>query len=556
VTERPTPASEQRPDCPAHVAELVMQCLEKHPAERPQSARDVLRALDGATFRRPRLRRPAVASLVLAAVIAIAWSQWPTKEAPLVLQSVAVLPFENVGGDSTQEYLADGIADGLTTALGKVGGIRIVSRTLSHRYRGQRALDVREVGTALGTEHLVQGSLRRIGARLRVSAQLTSARDSSELWSETYERDASGIFAVPDSIARDIAVALHAPRAARRLLSAPATKSAGTGNAEAYDLYLRGRYLLQRRGPRVQQAVEKFQEAIARDSGFARAHAGLSAALELLPYFSEASVSEVRDRAIAAAGRALALDSTLAEAHTSLALAHGHAYEWRLAEVEHRRAITVDSSDASAHMQYGRFLHDVGRLEEARAEFARARALDPYFAVASGWLAHELWLASRPQEALLEIRRAMELDSAIAPVRTFAMEIYVTLGRLDEARALIRGFPQGSPPWDAMLVRAHIAAGNRPAALRIMRALESRRPTPPKAHAALGHMYLSLGDTARALDAFERATDAAEPWPTDYSLSEFAFDPLRQSPRFVALVRRLGLDARIFLSPTGGRPRQ
>ena len=562
VVERPAPIVEQRSDCPANVAAVIMQCLEKDPLHRPQSARELLPAFDAVTptsgpppaFRRRTARRPVIVALaiagtlVFAAGIASAWARWWGRPADGVraVRSVAVLPFDNVGGDSTQEYLADGIADGLTTALGKIGGIRIVSRTLSHRYRGQRALDVREVGTALGTDHLVQGNLRRVGNRLRVSVQLTSARDSSEVWSETYERDAVDAFAVPDSIAHDIAVALHAPPAPRRLASISPARSAGTSSPEAYDLYLRGRYLLQRRGPRVQQAVEKFEQAIARDSGFARAHAGLSAALELLPYFTEVTAAAVRDRAISAARRALSLDSTLAEAHTSLALAHGHAYEWRLAGEEHRRAIAVDSTDASAHMQYGRYLHDMGRLTDAHAEFARARALDPYFAVASGWLAHELWLAGRTTDALAEVRRAMELDSAIAPVRTFALEIYLTLGRYAEARALMRGFPQGSPTWAAVLARGHIELGDTASAQALLRELESRRPPPAKVISALGFIYLALGDTARAITAFERATDAGEPWPTDVSISEPEYDSIRASARFAALLRRIGLDVKDF----------
>jgi serine/threonine-protein kinase len=452
VTERVVPVTASRPECPEGLAALVMQCLAKEPTLRPESARAVLGALDGAItpgvassfVRRGRLPlRPATAvaigGILLLAATIVAARAWWGRNAPHRSMSIAVLPFDNAAGDTSQQYLADGIADGLTTSLGKVGGLRIVSRALSHRYAGERNLDMRSVSAALRTEYLVRGRLLRISGRLLVSAELTDTRDSSELWAATYEPNATNALTIPDAMARAIASATGSNGGNSRSVGRAAA-STGTTNPDAYDLYLRGRYLLQRRGPHVQQAVEKFEEAIAKDSNFAPAHAGLSAALELLPYFAEVAESAVQQGAISAARRALAIDGTLAEAHTSLALAHGHAYEWQLAEDEHRRAIAVDSMDAAAHMQYGRFLHDVGRLTEARREFVRARELDPYFAVASGWLAHELWLAGRTQEALVEIRRAMELDSSIAPVRTFAMEIYHTLGNRAEVTNLVHAF--------------------------------------------------------------------------------------------------------------------
>ena len=371
LSEHPEPVNAKRPDCPPALGHLITQCLEKDPDRRPQSAREILRSLDTISVPTTWLgrvgsrlsRQWAVAALVVvvlalgSAALLISRTGRRSADLTMATRSLAVLPFANVGGDSTQEYLADGIADELATELGKVGGIRVASRSLTYRYKGRRAINARQVGEALAVDYLVHGTVRQVGGKLRVSAQLTNAGDNSESWADRYERDAHDILAVPNEIARAIATRLRG--------SAVSVASEGTGvtsDPEAYDLYLRGRFLLERRGTGVAQAVENFERAIAKDSNFARAHAGLSLALELLPNFSDVAESAVRERAIAAARRALSLDSTQAEPHTALGLVHMHAWNWKQAEAEHRRAIALDSTATSAHFQYGRFLYSTGRL--------------------------------------------------------------------------------------------------------------------------------------------------------------------------------------------------
>ena len=331
--------------------------------------------------------------------------------------------------------------------------------------------------------------------------------------------------------------------------------SSGTSNPEAYDLYLRGRYLLMRRGPGVAQAVVRFEQAIAKDPEFARAHAGLGLALELLPYFSSVSALSIRDRAVTAANRALALDTTQAEAHTALALAHSHSYEWDAALKEHQRAIALDPNDAAARTQYGRFLHYTGRVMDARAQFERARAADPYDAIASGWYGHLLSLTNRNNEAITVLDRALEIDSDSAPPVLFmAAQANAIAGDTTKAAALVKRLWERVPAWRGSAALLLAELGDRAPALTIARQIEANPGQFSVGSSTAALIYTALGDTARALGILERATDAREIWPTSYSLSEREVDPLRRSARFAALVRRVGLDERIFTSPTGGRP--
>jgi TolB-like protein/Tfp pilus assembly protein PilF/tRNA A-37 threonylcarbamoyl transferase component Bud32 len=571
-------ASECRKDVAVWLDETVSRALARDANDRFQDAHEFAAALSGfsASGSDPRgrvagtqrwsvsrayraLRRPRVAAFsiaALAALTALAWAGTRPGSRPAT-STVAVLPFANVGGDSTQQYLADGMADGLATALGKVPGISVVSRTVTSHYRGRADIDAREIRKLLGADYVVYATLRRLGERLRVSVQLINATDNAEAWSESYDRNAADAYAVQDSITHAVAVALSPRRSSSQTKAAvvSTTASSGTSNPDAYDLYLRGRYLLMRRGPGVAQAVTRFEQAIEKDGKFARAHAGLALALELLPYFSSVSASSVSDRAVAAANRALALDSTQAEAHTALALALQHAYKWDAALREHQRAIALDPNDAAARTQYGRQLHYMGRVMEAKAQFQLARAADPYDAVASGWFGHLLSLTNQNDSALAEVDRALEIDSDSAPPVLFmAAQANIVGGDTAAGRRLAKRLWERVPAWRGSASGLLARLGDREIALAIARKIEANPEEWSVGVATGAVIYLTLGDTARALDLLERATDAGAIWPTSYSLSEREFDPLRGSARFAAIVRGVGLDERIFTSPNGGRP--
>jgi len=562
LSETPAPLSEAAPELSATLALLVTRCLEKEPARRPQSAREILDELmivttpapDDAGPRSPArswLTKAGVATtglLVLAIVVYVATealNHRPAAPASTDPLSLAVLPFEALGGDSANAYLGEGIADEIAAALSKVGGLRVASRTSAAAFRSSHDIDVRELGRRLGVSTVLEGRVRRAGDRVRLTAQLTKVADGLAIWSDVYERGVKDVFQMQDDIARSIVGALRVrlpeisrPQAGQRV-SLP-----GTDNPEAYDLYLRGSYLLERRGSEVQKAVEYFEQAIAKDSMFARAHAGLSYALELTPNWGGTPPRRVERRAIDAAHRALALDSTLAEAYTGLAIAYMHRFRWREAGEAYRHAIAVDPSFAPASYLYGFYLLRTGRVADAEDACRRARVADPLSASASGLLAYSLSLLGRHSEALAETRRAYELDSSLAFAHSVLALVLLRAGRQDESRALARDTL--ATPFNGIAAYVLGVTGDRAAANAIVRQLEARPPTDWFTKTSLTYAYLGVGDTTRALSVMEAAALAGErPF---LPLIDPMFDSLRPSARFASVVRRFGLDERLIAS--------
>jgi eukaryotic-like serine/threonine-protein kinase len=547
-------------DCPAGLAALVMQCLKKDPAERPQSAREILQALDAVisrsdasltgvraagSTRAARLVVPALAILLVAAVAFFLIQRRRTNAASGtagVPRSIVVLPFDNASGDTSDAYFADGMAEELATALSKVRGLRVVARNSAFR-SGGREVDPKDVGRTLAVDALLAGTVRRSRDQMRLNVQLTRTSDGSILWSEQYQKQSTDVFALQDEMASAIVGALQVQLSPSVTASSAPNIARGTSNLEALDLYLRGQFNLRRRGAGIRLAAENFRQAIAKDSGFARAYSGLSAALELFPYFAAVSPDSVFNQVMAAARRALTLDSTLAEAHTSMALAYQHSFQWQRAEEEHRRAIALDPNDAAAHMHFARFLTYVGRPDAALTEAQRAKALDPYSAVNAGWVVNTLRFTGKLDAALTEARRAMELDSVNPLALTNAANTLLVAGQLEEAQKLAARINPALPfVWPGIVAHLFAATGDPGVARRLVRDIESMPRRPWGAETTLAFAYLGLRDTSRALAALERALDTREMWPSNLSLYEPMYDLVRQSPRFAALLRRVGLD--------------
>ena len=564
LSETPEPLSRRAPGLPPTLTALVMRCLEKDRRRRPQSAREILDALatvatPAAGSIAPRWRgRGRVPRAVLggAGLLAVAVTVYlatarrderSDTRAPAGAPSLAVLAFESVGGDTANAYLGDGIADEIATALSKVGGLRVASRTSATAFSSSRDGDVRELGRRLGVSTVLEGRVRRAGDRMRLTVQLTSVDDGLTLWGDVYERQVKDVFQMQDEIARSIVGALRArlPGIAGPQPGRPVS-SPGTTDPEAYDLYLRGSYLLERRGGGVSKAVEYFERAIAEDSTFARAYAGLAYALELLPNYASTPPRAVERRATEAARHALALDPTLAEAYTALGLTHMLALRWREADEAFRRAVAVDPGYAPGQYFYGFYLARVGRVADAQEHMRRARIADPLSVPASELLAYCLSLLGRYDESLAESRRAYDLDSSSAS-HGFVPLAMLHDGHPEEARAMAR--VAVLPPFNGVGVAAYVlaATGDRAGAAATVRELEARPRGEWSVATGLSYAYLGLGDTARALSALETAARAGErPYLT---FVDPMFDPLRRSPRFAAVVRRLGLDERRFTSP-------
>ena len=456
--------------------------------------------------------RNAVIALTIAVVLALAtWAiasrARPTAAAEAMPRALAVMPFTNVGADSTQQYFADGLALDLTNALGKVTGLRVTSHSLAFTYKG-RSIDPRVVGKELDVDAIVEATVQRSAGRLRLTAH-SRAPPTAWRWSNRYERDMKDLFAVQDDISNAILSELRLTlRGDRPAPGRPAV--AGTANFDAYDSYLRGVYLLDHRGPGVPKSIEYFNAAIAKDSGLARAWGTLSEALELMPFFTATPESAVQARAVAAAERALSLDSSVTEAYIGLALARDHAYRWQDAEVEYRRAIAVDSTSAVAYMHYGRHLMQRGRIGEAMAAFRHSTRLDPVSGTAFVWLAHMYSLSGQFDSALAIGRHARELDPGLILARTIGAMDLIDAGRPAEARALVTGL-DASPPWRGQVAYSLGEAGDTAVARSVVREIERLPAGTWLLHTALVYASLGVRDTSRALTELERAVAVERP---------------------------------------------
>jgi serine/threonine protein kinase/Tfp pilus assembly protein PilF len=461
--------------------------------------------------------------------------------APVSAASAAVLPFTDLSPGKDQEYFSDGLTEELITSLSRIQGLRVAARTSSFQFKGQNA-DVREVGRKLDVGAVLEGSVRRSGDRLRVTAQLSSAKDGYQLWSDSYDRDLADVFAVQEEIARAIVSALSV-----RLGAKPDSALAAepTRNLEAYDLYLKGRFAWnQRTGAALKEAVRYLEQAIALDSSFARAWAALSDAYILVVPYAGLSPKEMWPKAKAAATRALRLDSTSAEAHTSLAYGTMlYEWAWNAAEASFRRAIMANPNYATAHHWYADFLAGRGRLDESLREMRRAHELDPLSRIIGVELGWVYYLMHRTKEAEEQVRHTLALD------RNYAHG-YMILGLIQlqagDPRAAIASLEQATelgdhyPHTSGALASAYAAAGNRAAALNELaniRKQSANKYVPPFTFAVI---HGGLGEKARGLEWLERGI--AE---RDIFLPENFFDPLldplRGGPRFAEIERRMGL---------------
>ncbi|HUQ20892.1 MAG TPA: protein kinase, partial [Gemmatimonadaceae bacterium] len=565
LSQPPTSLSRRAPDLPLRIADLIMRCLEKNPDSRPASATELLRELDMTAESGERQSLPvnarrryaiAAAAIAVLALLAIGGYTITTRSQKTVAapkSSVAVLPFSDDAADSANAYFGEGMADELMTALGKVPGLRVASRTSAIAIGRKRDLDVREIANRLGVSTVVEGTVRRSGQHLRITAQLTNAADGLTLWSDVYDRENKDVFAVQSEITKAIVAALRPEFAGTANAGGALHSGPGTANLAAYDLYLRGAYLVEHRGAGVPRAAQYFTQAISQDTTFARAYGALASTLELFPYFAGIPAHSVEARARAAAEKSLEIDPTLAEPRVALAMMHWHAFRWKEAEAEFRKAIAADSTLPVAHTQYGRFLVTLGRLTEALQQFRTARALDPLAPTASVWVSHVLSLMGNHAAAWEESKRAREIDPNLFTARTLLSADRAATGQLEEARAIL-GEPVMVASFAGQSANTLHLTGDTSGFRKIQRYLETTPDTSWMIHMSRAYMYLAARDTSRALSEMEKALDAGELVPQQMLFIDRILDGVRQSSRFAAIVRKLGLSDRGFTSPTGGRP--
>ena len=509
VLETPEPLNRRRSGIPEQLAALVMRCLEKSPDNRPQSAEHILRSLDDVptTHREEKDVRP----------------------------SVAVLPMVNTSGDPENEHFSDGLTDELIGVFSRVEGITVTGRTSTFALKG-KGLSIRAITEVLRVEHVLEGSVRRAGDRLKVRVQLVNA-DESVIWSDSYDRRLEDVFAVQEEIAQAVVRALEVKLVTiRGPLVRPATK-----DLTAYDLFLKGRYVRRGMAPdQMRRAIDYLEQAVARDPTYARAYAWLSDSHWLQVVLASRPTSEEVPRAREYATTALTLDSSLAEAHWAVAqLLFGFDWDATAAERAFKRAILLDPGFEEARHLYAIFLIHCNRMEEAEAELTRTLEIDPLLAAAHQTFGRLHLSMRRPDQAITHFREALTLEPMFSLAHAQLGHAYLQKGMpWDAISEFEAGARIGSPSDKAHLAYGYAMAGRREDAMAILANLVSPGNHPPPFHMALA--YVGLGDQPEAFRWLEQAREERDPWLTTVNIDR-TFDPLRVDSRFGDLVRGMGL---------------
>ncbi len=454
---------------------------------------------------------------------------------------IAVLPLENLSVGNDVDYLADGFTEELILRLSKVPGLHVLARSSIMRYKG-RTDPPATIARELGVGAILEGSVRVHGERLRITTTLVDPAREEPLWSEAYDRGLADIFDVQTEIAERTAVALTSrlsPEAREQVARAP------THDRTAYEAYLRGRYLWNRRTEEsLRASIEEYRRALALDPALALAHAGIADAFLARALLEFARPSDAFPEARAAAERALAIDANCAEALTSLAVVRFQFdRDWGGSETAFRRAIELNPNYAPAHHQFADLLKALGRFDEALAEIRRALDLDPLSLAINTGVGHVLYLARRYDEAIAQYRRTLELDPGFVQAHLWFGRPYLEKGMFREAiEELERAakISEGSTISLAVLAHAYAAAGRRARATELLGRLKRRAGSSYVPSYWIGLVYVGLGDRDRAFAWLERACAERSSW-LSWAMVEPRFDSLRDDPRFARLLSEMHL---------------
>jgi len=455
-------------------------------------------------------------------------------------KSIAVLPFENLSHDPDNAYFADGIQEEILTRLSKIADLKVISRTSTQRYKSKPD-NLPEIAKQLGVANILEGTVQKAADQVRVNVQLISAQNDSHLWADKFDRKLTDIFAVETEIASKIADTLQArlTGSAKQAIAARPTE-----NTEAHELYLRGRYFVGKRGAEnFRRAIDYFNQAIAKDPNYALAYAGLSDCYDLLPQWNAGSRAEYLPKAKAAAIRALEIDDSLAEAHTSLGAAlYSNDLNLRESKREFERAIELDPNYAFAHYSFGyTVLLALGEFDRAIAELRRAVELDPFSVIINANLGYGYIVARRYPEAIAQLQKTLELDPNFGQTYRCLGEALELSGQLDQAIVEYEKGCSVSNDDRIVMILAHAYAlkGDREKALqRLNQAKELEEQSGVWAY-GVALVYLGLGDKNEALNWLERSYQNKEAARIGQIKVDPMLDPLRGDPRFEKLANQI-----------------
>ena len=510
LTETPAPVTTRRPACPASLASLIMRCLAKEPADRPQRVDDILTALEAVTSR----------------------------EIPLVsrtLPSIAVVPMANISGDSANEHFSDGLTDELIGALSTVRELSVCGRTSAFSIKGQ-GLSVQEIGHRLGVDNVLEGSVRRAGDRLKVRVQLVNLA-GAVVWAQLFDRTVLDVFEVQEEIAQAVVQALQVHLGAGR---GPLVRP-GTTDTVAYDLFLKGKAIRRQFTPEaIERALPFFEQAISRDPDYALARAWLSDGLVLRVVVAGRAVDEKVQRARSLAREAVSLDAQLADAHWALGqvmLCFDRDFAGAIREF--RAAIALDPSHIDARHLLGLTMLHLGRFDEALTELRKAVEADPLAVEALATMARTYQSLDQHDQALRCIQEVMQLAPGMPLAKVHMSVSLLHLGRPEEALEFATTGAASAGPLGAANLAYVLAAAGRPDEARDM-LLALITTTNGAAPYFVARAWQALGETNEAIDWIERAMAQLDPWVTALIIDP-AMAALRSNARCGSIARRLGL---------------
>ena len=539
LNREPTTLVRYSPEVPTELEWIVKKALRKDKEERYQTARELLTDLK--SLKRKLEFEQELARSMNSGPRSAEIGREPgylSSEAEELIDSLAILPLTNNFADPGMEYFSDGITESMINALSQLPELRVMAWSTVSRYKGKE-IDPRDAGRELGVRVVLTGRVRQLGERLIIKTELVKVADGSHLWGESFSCKPSDILDIEAEISRAISekLLLRLTTAERKQLT-----RRYPDNVEAYHAYLKGRYFWNKRSEEgLKKGVAHFQQAIDEDPGYAAAYAGLSDCYTILVVRYGLPSEEGIPKAKAAAMKALEIDDTLAEAHTSLAHALLHNWEWDMAEREFKRAVELNPNDANAHNFYAEYLRAMGRVEQAISAQKRAQELDPLSLNFSTGAA--LYFARRYDQAIAQCQKTLEMDRNFFLAHYTIGQAYEQKGMFDEAITAIQRAVELSPDNIEMLAalgRVLAVAGRREEARQIVDQLEAGMEHRHSWQYDMALIYAGLGEDERAFECLEKGYQWRDGMMILLNV-EPRFDSLRSDPRFTELVRRIGL---------------
>jgi serine/threonine protein kinase/Flp pilus assembly protein TadD len=549
---------------PMGLRAVIEHCLAKGAQQRYQRASEVRAALEAlrtnsaaipASAILPALPTPheipwkTIAVSALALILVAAGITWmvtakqkkpPAKSALASIQSLAVLPLENISGDPKQDYFADGMSDAVITELSQVKNLRVISRSSVMQYKGKQ-ISPEQIAKELNVDALIEGSVLRSDDHVRISAELVQPQTGQNLWANSYDRQMTDILSLQSDVARDIVNQIQiqlSPPEQERLDKQRAVIPA------AYDAYLQGNSDASKRtAATLMRAVAEFRQAIALDPTYAPSHAGLAETLVIMANYSDLPLSKVLPEAEAAAQKALQLDPELGSAHVALGTIRASELQISSSLPEFQRAIELNPGDAQAHYWYALALAATGKSDESISEIKLAQELDPRSLIIDSNLAWCLYLAGRYDDAVAQAKKTIAIDPSFAVAHGYLGQAYLEKKQYDDAFGELKKALELSgneADYQGELANAYAVAGKKEEATQILEEMKKQAAQHYVSPYNLALIYTGLGDKAQALQQLELAYDQREIRLLNLKMHP-RFESLRSSPQFQAIIQKIGL---------------